>query len=78
VNEILSVFLGMVELVLLARVVLSWTASPTSGNPAVQFIRGVTEPLLAPIRSILPPMAGFDFSPMVAFVLLRLLQNLLS
>ena len=70
-------FLQLVELLILARVILSWVASPASRNPAVRLIRDATEPILAPIRAILPSSGGIDFSPMVAMFILYILQNLL-
>jgi YggT family protein len=69
-------FLQLVELLILARVILSWVASPTSRNPAVRLIRDATEPILAPIRAILPGTGSIDFSPMVAMFILYILQNL--
>jgi YggT family protein len=49
---------------------------PTWG-PIVRFITGVTEPILNPIRRLLPPMGGLDFSPMVVLLLARLLQGVI-
>jgi YggT family protein len=70
-------FLQLVELLILARVILSWVASPTSRNPVVRLIRDATDPILAPIRAILPGTGAIDFSPMVAMFILYILQNLL-
>jgi YggT family protein len=76
--SVLLVFLRLVELLLLARVILSWVASPVSREPVVVFIRSVTDPILAPIRSILPATGGFDFSPVVAFLLIDVLRGMLG
>jgi YggT family protein len=54
---------------LIARVVLSWT-NPMGGGGVVAFIYQVTEPILAPIRRVLPATAGIDWSPLVAMLLL--------
>ncbi len=43
----------------------------------MRFINGVTEPILNPIRRLLPPMGGLDFSPMVVLLLARLLHGVL-
>ncbi|MEP7082834.1 MAG: YggT family protein [Chloroflexota bacterium] len=59
----------VVWFLLLARVVVSWT-NPRGGGGLVAFIYQVTEPILAPIRRVLPPTAGIDFSPLVAILLL--------
>jgi YggT family protein len=55
-------------LLIIARVVLSWVM-PQGGGPLVAFIYQVTEPILAPIRRVLPPAGGFDWSPLVALLL---------
>ncbi len=47
------------------RVVLSWIGYDPS-NPLHSFIHEITEPILAPIRSIMPRIGMFDLSPMVA------------
>lgn len=67
----------VVWFLLLARVVVSWT-NPTGGGGLVAFIYQVTEPLLAPIRRVLPPTAGIDFSPLVAILLLGVIIRLVT
>lgn len=46
-------------------------------QPLMQVIFRLTEPVLAPIRAILPQGGGLDFSPMVAMILLMILQSVL-
>jgi len=75
--SVLLTFLSILELLVLARVILSWVASPYSRNPVVQLVRGVTDPMLEPIRSILPRTGPFDFSPMVLLLVLQLLRGVL-
>ncbi len=60
---------------ILARVILSWVIRDPE-NKLFAFLLDITEPVLAPIRKILPSM-GLDFSPIIAFFLLRLLSRLL-
>ena len=61
---------------LLARVILTWvTLSPT--NPLVVIVYQVTEPILGPIRRVLPRMGMLDLSPMVALILISVIKNLL-
>ena len=64
--QLLAMFLW---LMLIARVVLSWT-NPMGGGGLVAFVYQMTEPILAPIRRVLPPTAGMDWSPLVAMLLL--------
>ena len=63
-------------IVILAGVILSWTGLPYD-NPLVRITRALTEPVLAPIRRVLPTMGGIDFSPMVLLVLIGFLRRLL-
>ena len=75
---VLYQFLSLVQLLIIARVILSWVASPVSRNPVVQLIRQVTDPILLPIQSILPRTGMFDLSPMVALFAIYLLQSLIA
>jgi YggT family protein len=62
---------------LVARVVTSWM-TPTGGGGVVAFIYQVTEPILAPIRRMIPATSGIDWSPLVAMLLLGVIVRLLS
>ena len=63
------------SLIVFVAVVLSWLRlSPE--NPVVRAVAAMTEPVLAPIRKILPDLGGFDFSPMILLVILQLLKGL--
>jgi YggT family protein len=57
-------------LLLIVRVVLSWTNPMGGGGGLVAFVYQATEPILAPIRRLLPPAGGIDWSPLVAMLLL--------
>lgn len=61
---------------ILARAVMSWF-SPSPYNPIVKVVYAVTEPVLEPVRRILPPMGGMDLSPIVVFFVLMFLQRLI-
>jgi YggT family protein len=58
---------------LLATIILSWI-SPGGSNPAAYLLHQITEPVMAPIRSLLPPMGGLDFSPIVVFILINIVE----
>jgi YggT family protein len=64
-------------LLLIARVVLSWT-NPTGGGGIVAFIYQVTEPILAPIRRVLPPTGGVDWSPLVAMLVITAIVRVVT
>ena len=64
-------------LVLLVSVALSWLRlSP--GNPVVRVVTRLTEPVLAPIRKVMPDLGGFDLSPMVVLFGIQMVKRLLS
>lgn len=63
------------SLIVVASVVVSWTNLPRE-HPAVRSLHRLTEPVLAPIRKVLPPMGGMDFSPLVLLIGLRVLTSL--
>ena len=73
--RILSTILTLYWYVILARVLMSWI-NPNPNNPIVDAIYRLTEPVLAPIRKMLPSMGGFDLSPLIVFFILMFLQNL--
>ena len=68
--------LDLYSLIVLGAVIISWVQLPPS-NPLVTFLHTMTEPLLAPIRRVLPDMGGLDFSPLVLLFGLRLLRGVL-
>jgi YggT family protein len=68
--------IDLYSIVVLVAVILSWVRLDRR-NPLVTITYGLTEPVLAPIRSVLPPMGGMDFSPMVLLLVLQLLKGLL-
>ncbi len=60
---------------LLIVVVLSFVA-PASYHPIVTLLRQITEPLLAPVRNVIPPMGGLDFSVMVVMMLIIIVRDI--
>ncbi|AKS24833.1 hypothetical protein BOX30_06865 [Leptospirillum ferriphilum] len=64
--------------VIIIRALLSWVA-PDPYNPVVRILHQVTEPVLAPIRKLVPPekLAGMDISPLIAIFLIQVLQHFL-
>ncbi|MEX2237677.1 MAG: YggT family protein [Dehalococcoidia bacterium] len=63
----------------LARVLLSWFVNPyTTSNPIYGFLIEITEPILGPLRSIIPRLGMFDLSPMIAMLLLGFMARILE
>jgi YggT family protein len=69
-------FPGIFSVVILVSVFLSWV-SPSQYNPVVQTIYGISEPLLAPFRRIIPPIAGLDVTPVAALLCFQIGGELL-
>jgi YggT family protein len=67
--------IDLYSLVVLAAVILSWLALDRR-NPLVAIVNALTEPVLRPIRQVLPPIGGLDWSPMVLLIGLRVLRGL--
>lgn len=76
--DLLILVIQVFLVIVLIRVVFSFV-SPFPTNPVSRLAWQITEPVLAPIRRLLPPMSGLDLSPMVvwiaALVLIQLLGN---
>ena len=72
VGELLSLLLQIYFITILVQVVLSWV-SPGGYNPAVALLYSLNEPVLGRARRLLPPIHGFDLSPIVAMIVLQLL-----
>ncbi|MCH1601301.1 MAG: YggT family protein [Luminiphilus sp.] len=68
-----SLLVNIIFYSVIAMIVVSFLA-PQSSNPAVEFIWELTEPVMAPLRRILPPMGGLDFSPIILFIVLNVIR----
>ncbi|MBL8131489.1 MAG: YggT family protein [Anaerolineae bacterium] len=79
ITSLIETFLSIYILLIFAHVLLSWVPLDRS-NPlvdqVVRFIYSATEPVLQPIRRMLPPMP-VDFSPMIVILVITLLMRLL-
>ena len=81
----LSMILTLVWWVFLIMIIMSWLINFNVINTRNQFvaqlwriINAITEPILKPIRRILPPMGGLDLSPIVVFIIIFFLQSFIA
>ncbi len=73
-TKVLDIVLDLYKWVLIIRALISWV-NPDPYNPIVQVLTRVTEPVLAPIRKLVPPYkVGIDFSPLIAILAIIFLQ----
>ena len=63
------------QIAIIARSLYSWI-DPAGNTPIGMILFRLTNPILAPIRRIMPSTGGIDFSPMVALLIILLLQRL--
>jgi len=73
--SVTALFLKIFFFALIASVILSWVA-PGSNNPGAELVNQICEPALAPFRRIVPNLGGLDISPILAFIVLKLLDML--
>lgn len=71
--QLVQTLFDVYSFILLARVLTSWFQVDPY-NPVIRILYQLTEPLLAPIRRLLPQTGMMDFSPIVAFVVIRLVE----
>lgn len=70
------VFVTFLQLAVLGRVILSWVdPSPFPNNRLKEILWTITEPILGPIRRVLPPVGMFDLSAIVALLVLGVLRQ---
>ncbi|MBI4759142.1 MAG: YggT family protein [Chloroflexi bacterium] len=72
----INMLFSILTLAIIARAVLSWfSVSPY--NPISVFLHQITEPILAPLRKIVPTAGFIDLTPLVAIILLQVVQQLI-
>jgi YggT family protein len=72
VHRIIQIFI----LVIVIQAILSYFMSPF--DPIRRFIDRIVNPFLNPIRRVLPPLGGLDFSPFVLIILLTIIDSILT
>ena len=74
---IIQSLLVLLQILFIARFIAQLFDAMGS-NPITRTLIDITEPILAPVRRIMPPMGGIDFSPTIVLLLLFVLQRVLS
>lgn len=77
IAEIINIILTIYMYVIIARALISWV-NPDPYNPIVQFLYRITEPVLNPLRRLIPSWKiGIDLSPMFAILIIIFLKMFL-
>jgi YggT family protein len=74
--DLVRILATILTVLIFIRVALSWFPQAGANTVGVLVYR-VTEPLLAPVRALLPAMGGIDFSPIVVLIGIQILESLL-
>lgn len=75
--ELAVLSLNLFFFVILIKIILSWVA-PQNYNPMTALLHTMAEPILRPFRRIIPPIGGFDISPIFAIILLKAAEIVLQ
>ena len=70
---VVALLVNLYFFILIAMIIVSWIA-PGSRHPAIELIWQISEPVMAPVRSLLPNMGGIDFSPILVFIGINVVQ----
>jgi len=74
IAKVLEILLNIYMWVIIIRALISWV-NPDPYNPIVQILTRMTEPVLRPIRKLVPPYKiGIDLSPLIAVLIIIFLQ----
>ncbi len=77
VDALVARAVQLLSLLVVVRVLLSWVPSVDYGHPLIMLIVRITDPVLQPVRRLLPPVGGLDLSPVIAILLLNLVGQFL-
>lgn len=76
--QALQTFIGIYTALLFIRILLSWFPNIDWYNQPWALISQLTDPYLNLFRSIIPPLGGMDFSPILALLLLQVLSSIFT
>jgi YggT family protein len=76
-SNILSIFLGLMTFLFIFRIVLTWYPNIDLNKLPWNLITWPTEPLLIPMRKLIPPLGGVDISPIIWVGLITLMREIL-
>jgi len=74
---LINLALMIFELLILARVLLSWFPNMDHSNPLIRIVYDATEPILRPVRDMMPQTGMFDFSPIIVLLIIQVLRTFL-
>jgi YggT family protein len=77
--EIICYALYVYTIILVIRIILSWTtmfwSPPSALTPVIRIVYDLTEPVMSAFRRVIPPIGGLDLSPILIFIIINLIQS---
>ena len=74
----ISVLAQVLSLAIFVRAILSWFPTVSNDNVFVALVYNMTEPILAPLRSVIPRVGMLDITPLVAIITFQIIANVFS
>ncbi len=76
-GRILVNIITLYEGLIILRAIFSWFSSPNTENRLIEMLNQLTDPILKPVREMLPATNSIDFSPLIVLVGLELVKRVL-
>ena len=73
--QMFATLLRLYSLMLVVYILISWIMHEHHYPPAVRWLQSMVEPVLKPIRRIIPPIGGIDFSVLAALLIIEMLRS---
>jgi len=77
VNSFIQLILTVLSFGIIARAIVSWF-DPTGRTLIQRILIDLTEPIIAPIRRVVPSMGMIDISPFIALLLIQVVSRMLA
>ena len=77
--SVIDLIFTLASFAIIARAILSWfPQDPYNPSPIIYWLNRITDPMLEPLRRVIPPIGAMDISPIVALVILQVLQAIVD
>ena len=73
--QMLAALLRLYSLMMVVYALISWIMHAHHYPPAIRWLQNMVEPILKPIRKILPPIGGIDFSVIAALLIIEMIRS---
>ena len=77
ITQVLFDTITIYNYLLIIRILLTWFPNPDTSNPILTTLFSITDPYLNVFRGVIPPIGGLDLSPILAFISLSLVKQLI-